>query len=125
MLNIGVNATKYVKVWEVEVMEKYVKVKLGSSSKDGNGGFKNSTWFSNFVGQAKDNAANLVEGDLIEITQGGVENIWNKDQQKSYLNVVVFGFEMMEGYEKSSKGDSSKESSKEVTDEDIPDWMKD
>lgn len=96
MLNVGDRTSKYVKIWDVEDKGNYVKGRIGSSSKDKEGNYKNSNWFATFVGQAKEKAESLSKGDVIEITNGGVENIFSKEKEREYLNVVIFDFEMQD-----------------------------
>jgi hypothetical protein len=89
---------KYLKVWKVEVKEKVVLVNLGDSKKNKDGTWDNWTWFNvAFVGQAKDPATTLNEGDLIEIISGQLTQAKDKnDPKKFYNNMVVFEFDFMQ-----------------------------
>ena len=85
-------ATKiYAKVWKVEKKENYVALNISTSDKQQDGTYKNSSWNCRLVGQAKDFIVN--EGDRITITSAKIENIYNKEQGKSWLNIIVFEFE--------------------------------
>jgi len=86
---------KYKKVWAVDVKDNYVSVNLGDSKKNKDGEYENWTWFNvAFVGNAKEPAKDLQEGDTIEIINGMVSQ--NKGQdEKWYTNMVVFEFEVM------------------------------
>ncbi|MGL5717038.1 MAG: hypothetical protein ACRCX2_28740 [Paraclostridium sp.] len=89
---------RFAKVWKVkEVKEKFVKVDLGTSDKQQDGSYKNSNWFNvTFFGKALEGAKTLQEGDKIEIISGKIENVFVKDKNQSYVNVVVFEFRLEE-----------------------------
>lgn len=89
---------KYLKVWKVEVKDKVVVANLGDSKKNKDGTYENWTWFNvAFVGQAKELASTLNEGDLIEIINGQITQAKDKtDPKKYYNNIVVFEFDLMQ-----------------------------
>jgi len=83
----------FLKIWEVEQKEKYAQGKASTSDKQQDGSWKNSSWFIKFVGKGFAKSKNLNTGDRIEVTKGKLENIYNKEQNKSYCNFIVFDFE--------------------------------
>lgn len=93
-------------VWNVEEKGNFVQGRISTSEKDQReeGKYINSNWFCRFVGRAKDKAASLKERDRIKILTGKVTNIVSGEgeNKKSYLNVVVFDYEMLNsaGYTK-------------------------
>lgn len=101
-------------VWEWEDKGNFTKVKLGTSEKNKKTGeYDNSNWFATFVGNAHGKISDVNEKDRIKILSGKIDNKYNKEAQKSYLNVVVFDFEPAEAKKTSSiKKSSSKSSSK-------------
>ena len=56
-----------------------------------------SSWNANFVGDAYGKAKDLKEGQLIYLIRSKIENNYNKEQKKLYVNVTVFDFEASEG----------------------------
>lgn len=62
--------------------------------KDQNGNNRYCAWKARFVGDAYEPALNLVDKDRIVITIGKIENNYNKEQEKLYVVVTVFEFEM-------------------------------
>jgi len=78
----------FMKVWKVEKKEKYTALNCSTSDKQQDGSYKNSNWNVRLVGKAND--VEVGEGDRIEVVSGKVENIYNKEQGKSWLNVIVF-----------------------------------
>ncbi len=84
---------KFTKVWEVEVKEKCVRLKLGTSDKKQDGTYENSSWFGVAVGKALERAKRLKKGDTINITKGKVSDIWDKEKGVARLQVVVLEIE--------------------------------
>ena len=78
----------FAKVWKVDKKEKYTALNISTSDKQQDGTYKNSSWNARLVGKSKDIAIN--EGDRITITSAKIENIYNKEQKKSWLNIIVF-----------------------------------
>ncbi len=62
--------------------------------KDQEGNNRYCSWKARFVGDAYEPALNLEDKDKIEITSGKIENNYNKEQEKLYVVVTVFDFEM-------------------------------
>lgn len=86
----------YAKVWDVQVNEKYVDLRISTSEKDKNEQYVNSNWFARCIGQAYEPSTHLNKGDRIKITKGKVTNELhtnNQGEKKSYLRVVVLGLE--------------------------------
>lgn len=94
MLNI---TGKYVSVFEVEVKEKYCTANLSTSKKNTDGTYTNMYWKARFVGKAFDKAKKLKDKDKIEITNGIIENSYDKEKEKLWVIVTVFEFELMGG----------------------------
>lgn len=92
MLNI---TKSYVTIWQPEDKRNYVQARLSSSRKDKrNNTWVNSNWFARFVGDCARRAADLEERDKIIITNGTVENVYDKEKNRTWLNVTVFDFEL-------------------------------
>ncbi len=90
---IFLNDVKFVKVWEVEVKEKFIKLQVSTGDKKQDGSYENSGWYLNLVGQAHEQGKNLKKGDTITIKKGKITNVYNKDHKKSFLNLVAFDIE--------------------------------
>lgn len=69
---------------------------ISSSTKKSDDTWENMSWYSKFVGDAFEKSKELNDKDRIKITKGAVENNYNKDQQKTYVRVIVFDFEKLE-----------------------------
>ena len=89
MLNIGENSSKYVKVWDTNFEGKFPSANISSSKKDKEGNWENSSWRASFFGNAKDKAMSLERGDTNEITQGGVTNKYDKENQKTVIDITA------------------------------------
>ncbi|NCE98099.1 hypothetical protein [Emergencia sp. 1XD21-10] len=61
--------------------------------KDKDGNNRYCSWRARFVGDAYENALNLVDKDRIIITSGKVENNYIKKTKRLYVNVTIFDFE--------------------------------
>jgi hypothetical protein len=83
----------YVKVWKIENKGKYFQGRISSSNKQQDGTYKNSNWNVRFVGKGTAMAEDIKEGDSLKITNWAVENLWDKENQKEWLRVIVFGWE--------------------------------
>ena len=86
----------FLKVWKVEKKEKYTALSCSTSDKQQDGNYKNSNWNVRLVGKAND--VEVAEGDKIVVKSGKVENIWDKENNKNWLNVIVFELETDEGF---------------------------
>lgn len=64
--------------------------------KDKEDNAKYSSWPTRFVGSAYDKAAGLKDKDVILLSNAKIESTYNKDTEKTYINLVVFDFEMKE-----------------------------
>lgn len=93
MFNI---TAKYVSVFKVEQKEKSVQANLSTSKKLPDGNYKNMYWIAHFVGGATEKAKSLKDKDKIEITNGIIENNFDKEKDKLYVNVTIFDFKMQE-----------------------------
>ena len=95
MLNI---AKSYATVWKIEDKGKYCSGRISSSKKDRRtGNYVNSNWNVRFIGNACDPAKSLRERDKIIITNGFIENIWDKENNRNWLTLIVFDFEFADG----------------------------
>lgn len=81
----------YAKVWKVDKKEKYTSLTISTSDKQQDGSYKNSNWNCRVVGQAKD--IDVSDGDRIVIDSAKIENVWDKENKKNWLNIIVFNFE--------------------------------
>lgn len=93
MLNI---TAKYVSIFKPEEKGKYVQANLSTSKKLQNGEYKNMYWIAHFVGDSFEKAKKLKDKDKIEITNGIIENTFDKEKDKLYVNVTIFDFKMQE-----------------------------
>lgn len=80
----------YAKVWKVDPRQNYTALNISTGDKQQDGSYKNSNWNARLVGKAKDITVN--EGDRIEITSAKIENIWDKQNNRNWLNVIIFDF---------------------------------
>ena len=97
---MNISETQKVKVFKVNEHEKRkntMQVHISSyAGKDKNGEAIYSSWFANFVGSAYTKAKEeLKEGDYIQLTNGKIENIYNKEKGKAFLEVIVFDFDIL------------------------------
>jgi hypothetical protein len=97
---MNISETQKVKVFKVNEHEKRkntMQVHISSyEGKDKNGEAIYSSWFANFVGTAYTKAKDeLKEGDYIQLTNGKIENIYNKEKGKAFLEVIVFDFDIL------------------------------
>lgn len=90
----------YATVWSVEDKGNYANGRISTSEKDrqNEGKYINSNWFCRFVGKCKDDSLQLPERAKIKIISGKITNITtdNGHEKKTYLNVVIFDFEIVE-----------------------------
>lgn len=88
--NINGRAT----VFAPEDKGNYYQANLSTGSKQTDGSYKNMSWRARFVGNSKVKASQLQDKDQIIITEGLVENTYDSEKQKTYVNVIVFDFNM-------------------------------
>ena len=89
MLNVtGKNIT----VFDVEDKGKYISANLSTSKKNRDDTYTRMSWKARFVGEAFEKAKSLCDKDKIEITNGAIENSYDKDAKKLWLTVIVFDF---------------------------------
>ena len=82
----------YAKVWKVDKKENYTAVNISTSDKQQDGSYKNSSWSCRLVGKAKD--VEVAEGDKLIINSAKIENIYDKEAKKCWLNIIVFDAEV-------------------------------
>ena len=54
------------------------------------------SWNARFVGTAFEKAKELKDKDIITIKEAAIENRYDKENSKLYVNVIVFNFELKE-----------------------------
>ena len=88
----------YLKIWKIEDKGKSVVASCSTSEKDrqNEGEYINSNWNVRFVGKCLEDAKQLSEGDRVKIVGGKITNVWDKENKRNWLNVVVFEFESLE-----------------------------
>lgn len=86
---------KYVSVFEVEDKGKYCTANLSTSKKNNDNTYTNMYWKARFVGKAFDSAKKLKDKDKIEVTNGIIENNYDKEKEKLWVTVTIFEFEKM------------------------------
>ena len=86
----------YAKVWRVDKKENYTAVSISTSDKQQDGSYKNSSWSCRLVGKAKD--VIVEEGDLLTINSAKIENIYDKEAKKCWLNIIVFDAYVKQGW---------------------------
>lgn len=92
MLNV---TGKYVSVFEVEAKERYCTANLSTFKKNTDNTYTNMYWKARFVGKAFGKAKELKDKDKIEITNGIIENNYDKEKDKLWVTVTIFEFEKM------------------------------
>ena len=94
---------QFAKLWSVDLSGTYPKGRISTSEKDREGNYdktKTSNWFVTFFGDAKDKAGDLEGTERIKILSGKITNISKKQPDNTYktwLNVIVFDFEVVGG----------------------------
>lgn len=68
--------------------------------KNQDGSRKYCSWYTHFVGRAYETAVNLKDKDKIIVTNANIENQYNKEQERLYITLTVFDFEMRKEGEK-------------------------
>ena len=82
----------FFKVWKVDKKEKYTNLNCSTSDKQQDGTYKNSNWNVKLVGKANDLI--VAEKDTLIVKNAKVENIWDKEKERNWLNVIVFDAEV-------------------------------
>ena len=94
----GQPVKNYFKVWKIEESNGYIKAQCSTGRKKNkdSADWINSSWWLGFVGNCKDKAKEIKEGDTIITSEFQVENA--PDANKKYwLTVTVFSFEIQAG----------------------------
>lgn len=112
------NDVRYMRVFNKEVSEKFVRCNLSEGEKQQDGTYKNYSWRTTFVGGCLDKAKALNDKDVITITKGKVTNEYVKEQGKAYVNVVVFDFDKQES--NTSGNDGFYPINESMDDDDLP-----
>ena len=92
---ILVTKTKvYAKVWNAELAQngKYIDLKISTSEKKGEDEeieYINSNWFARAIGHAANSLKEVYEGAKIEITSFKITNVYNKEKEKAYFNLII------------------------------------
>ena len=91
MINID---KSYLKIWKVEDKGNCFKATASTGKKDKRTeAWVNSNWNVTFVGECLEQAKTLKVGDKVTIISGIIENVWDKEKSRNWLNVVVFKIE--------------------------------
>ncbi len=111
-------------VWAVEDKGNYVQGRISTSEKDNREEVKyiNSNWFARFVGKAKDKSLELQERDRIKILSGKITNTMGGEgeNRRSYLNVIIFDFELLDSPSSNTNAENNNDSSEELPFDDLP-----
>lgn len=113
----------WAKVWSVERNDKSTKVRLSTSrkNKDTDEYEQDFSGFVTLAGTAHKQAANLKEGDRIQIGSCAVTSRYDKENKKEYINFTVFSYETGDGQsapaQKSTKAAAPADNSSE---DDLP-----
>lgn len=93
MLNVVGRGT----VFELKDKDTYIVANLSSSKKQTDDTYINMYWKVKFVGKSKEKAREikLKDKDRIEIKEGIIENNYNKEKEKLWVNVTIFDFEII------------------------------
>jgi hypothetical protein len=119
MLNI---TGRFLKVWAVEIKEKFTKVDMSSSKKNQDGSYSNSSWKGcKFVGKAFEESKTLSKGDTINVLSGLIGK--RQYQDKWYDDIVVFEFEVVYNSEASNKSSGESSGFEQVDDPAIDDSL--
>jgi len=91
---------KFVSVFQAEEKPERAKntvfANLSTSEKKEDGTYENMYWKAKFVGKAYEAAKELKDADKVNIISGLITNEYNKKTEKTWVEVVVFEFEMSE-----------------------------
>ena len=106
----------YAKVWKVDVKENYTALSISTGDKQTDGSYKNSSWNARLVGKTKD--IPVSEGNRIEIKSAKIENIYNKETKKTWLNIIIFDFENQDSFNCPGLDDVDGDGFKPISDSD-------
>lgn len=99
---MSLSVTGKAQVYKIDVKDKFVAASLRTSKKNKQTDEWESEFFNaKFVGKAVDNARGLTDKAKINIINGLLEN--RKFNDKQYISVVVFEFEVLEQGENLTK----------------------
>lgn len=122
---MGFRQDAYAKVWKIEDKGNYSVGQVSISKKNKNTDqyeIEFQDGFVRFVGNAHNDIQNLTipeKGLTIKITSCDVSNAYVKDKQKTYVNYVIFGFEIpnSNGNKNSNTKSNAKSNSVELPEE--------
>ena len=108
---IFINDVRYIKVWDVDIKEKYIDVRSGTSDKKQDGTYENSSWNVRLVGKAVEQGKHLKKGDTYTIVKGKISNVYVKAKETTYLNVIAFEIDFEQSMQQQTKNefDTSKQ----------------
>jgi hypothetical protein len=99
MLQLKEQSAMVFEAKESEKIKNTVTANLSTSRKvkneDGEK-YEYMSWNARFVGNAFEKAKELKDKDVITIKEAAIENRYDKENTKLYVNVIVFDFEMKE-----------------------------
>lgn len=92
---MGFGNGSWAKIWSVERGDKSTKVRLSTSrkNKDTDEYEQDFSGFVTLAGTAHKQAANLKEGDRIQIGNCTVTSRYDKEKNKEYINFTMFSYE--------------------------------
>jgi len=93
MLNV---TNTFATVWEPKVEEKFVQANISTSRKNQDETYTNMSWRARFVGKSFEKAQELTDKTRIKINSAICENNYDKDNNRLWVTVVVFDFEVVE-----------------------------
>lgn len=110
----------WAKVWSVERGDKSTKVRLSTSrkNKDTDEYEQDFSGFVTLAGTAHKQAANLKEGDRIQIGSCAVTSRYDKEKQKEYINFTMFSYETGDSQNAPAKSNTKPTAAATTADED-------
>lgn len=119
---MGFGNGSWAKIWSVERGDKSTKVRLSTSrkNKDTDEYEQDFSGFVTLAGTAHKQAANLKEGDRIQIGNCTVTSRYDKEKNKEYINFTMFSYEAGDGQAAPAKSDSKAVAAPSPSDDDLP-----
>lgn len=94
-MNLSTNVVRVFQPEKAENRKKTVVANISSyEGRDQDDNPRYSSWRAFFVGDAYKDALDLENNTLIKMTNAKIENNYNKEQEKLYVSVTIFKFEL-------------------------------
>lgn len=105
---MGFSQNSWARIWSVERGDKSTKVRLSTSrkNKDTDEYEQDFSGFVTLAGTAHKQAANLKEGDRIQIGNCTVTSRYDKEKNKEYINFTMFSYDTGDGQSAPAKSES-------------------